>query len=185
MLLKVLSTYFDKMRGGKLSPPRAPLSEVFWSGLGCFCGIFAVYVIGHMQDLHLQERLFLVGSFGASAVMIYGIPNSPYAQPRNVVVGHLVSAVSGVSCVLLLPSNIALAAALAVSLAVMLMHMTRSIHPPGGATALIAVVGGSNIHGLGYWYVISPIGLGALLMLLVALLVNNLSPYRRYPQYWY
>jgi CBS-domain-containing membrane protein len=181
----MLANYFSKMRGGKRNPHAAPLHEVAWSAVGSFLGILSVYLVSHLQDLHLEQSLFLVGSFGASAVLLYGIPTSPYAQPRNLILGHLLSAVVGVSCTILLGDNLMIAAALAVSLAIVIMHISRSIHPPGGATALIAVVGGSNIHAMGYWYVVTPIGLGAVLMLIVALLVNNLSPHRRYPQYWY
>jgi len=181
----MLSEYFNKMHGGKRNPPRAPNHEIAWSALGSFLGILTIYFVGHLQGLHLEDSLFLVGSFGASAVLLYATPTSPYAQPRNLVLGHIISATIGVSSVILLDNNIAIAAAIAVSLSIVLMHFTRSIHPPGGATALIAVIGGNDIHALGYWYVIMPIGLGAMLMLVIALLINNLSPHRRYPQYWY
>jgi CBS domain-containing membrane protein len=180
-----LHNYINKMRGGKRCPARAPWHEIFWSAIGGFIGILAVYLVGHLHELRLEDSLFLVGSFGASAVLIYGVPTSPYAQPRNLIGGHVLSAMVGVTFALSLQTNPAIAAALSVSLAIVVMHVTRTIHPPGGATALIAVVGGENIHALGYWFVLTPIALGALLMLLVALLVNNLSPHRRYPQYWY
>lgn len=183
--MKTLLNYFEKMRGGKTVPPRAPGHEIFWSSLGSFLGILTVYFVGHLQGLQLEENLFLIGSFGASAVLLYAIPNSPFAQPRNLILGHVLSATAGVSCMMLLKDNIAITAAAAVSLSIVFMHLSRSLHPPGGATALIAVIGGDNIHALGYWYVITPIGLGALLMLIIALLVNNLSQHRRYPQYWF
>ncbi len=173
------------MRGGKQVPQRAPLHEIFWSTLGSFLGILSIYFVGHLQGFQLQDNIFLVGSFGASAVLVYGIPASPFAQPRNLVLGHMISAFVGVSCAILIKENTAIAAATAVSIAIMLMHLTRSLHPPGGATALIAIIGSSKIHELGYVYVLTPIGLGALLLLLVALLVNNISPHRRYPQYWF
>jgi len=173
------------MRGGKRSPQRAPIHEIFWSMLGSFLGILSIYVIGHIQGLQLESTLFLVGSFGASAVLLYAIPTSPFAQPRNLVLGHAVSAIAGVSCALLLSDYIAIAAAAAVATAIMLMHLVRSLHPPGGATALIAVIGGSDIHQLGYAYVVTPVVSGAILLLVVAVLVNNMSPHRRYPQYWY
>ena len=127
----------------------------------------------------------MVGSFGASAVLIYATPTSLYAQPRNLVLGHVLSAVIGVSCAVFFNDNIVLASATCVSFSIVLMHFLRCIHPPGGATALIAVIGGEEIQSLGYLYVITPIGLGAVLMLLIALLVNNISKHRRYPQYWY
>jgi CBS-domain-containing membrane protein len=183
--MSFLRNYFDKMRGGKRCPARAPWHEIFWSAVGSFLGILAVYALGHLHELRLEDSLFLVGSFGASAVLIYGIPTSPYAQPRSLLGGHIISAIIGVSCITVITSYPAIAAALAVALSLVAMHMTRTVHPPGGATALIAVVGGENIHALGYWFVLTPIALGAGLMLVIAVLVNNLSPHRRYPQYWW
>jgi len=173
------------MRGGKRLPQRAPLHEIFWSMIGSFLGILSIYLVGHLQGLQLEDNLFLVGSFGASAVLLYAIPASPFAQPRNLILGHTISAFVGVSCAMLLKDNIAVASAAAVSISIMLMHLSRSLHPPGGATALIAVIGGNSIHELGYAYVITPIGIGTVLLLVIALLVNNISPHRRYPQYWF
>lgn len=183
--MKWCNRYFEKLRGGKSVPPRAPAHEILWSAVGAFIGIFAIYEVGQLKYFHIEDTLFMVGSFGASAVLIYGVPKSPYAQPRNLVLGHSISAVVGVTCALLLGPFPAFSAALAVSLALALMHLTKSIHPPGGATALIAVVGSDKIHQMAYWYVLSPIFSGAVIMLLVALLVNNLSPHRRYPEFWF
>lgn len=174
------------MRGsGKHCPPRAPASEIIWSTKGGFFSIVAVYLVGDIQGLDLQGSLFLVGSFGASAVLLYGLPLSPFAQPRNLIGGHLISAVIGVIFHYLLHEHIMLAAAFAVSISIGVMHLTRTVHPPGGATALIAVIGGDAIHQLGYWYVITPIGVGAVIMLIVALLMNNLAVGRHYPEYWW
>jgi len=79
-----------------------------------------------------------------------------------------------------------LACALAVSLSIALMYLTRTLHPPAGATALIAVIGGENVHQLGFLYALMPVFLGTVLLLIVALVVNNLStdPKRHYPVYW-
>lgn len=183
--MNFLVNYFSKMRGGKHRPHRAPNHEVFWSFVGAFIGIYLVYYVGHLHELQLEDSLFLVGSFGATAILIYGVPNSPYAQPPNLVGGHVFSAIVGVACAWLLGNQPALAAALAVALALAVMHLTNTIHPPGGATALIAVIGGDQVHALGFWYVLTPIALGAVIMLVVALIVNNLSPHRHYPQFWY
>lgn len=184
-LLNWLNNYFEKFKGGKRVPPIAPFSEIIWSAIGAFLGILAIYEIGHFSDFHLEDTLFLVGSFGASAVLIYGVPKSPYAQPRNLLIGHILSAFTGVTCALWINASPELAAALAVSLSIVLMHLTKSIHPPGGATALIAVIGSDQIHQMSYWYVLSPILSGALIMLMIALIVNNLSSQRRYPEYWF
>ncbi len=176
----VLNKYFQRMKPTGTCPPRKPVSKIIWSWIGAFFGIFLVQAVsGHVSGL------VLIGSLGASAVLIYGTPMAEFAQPRNLVGGHCVSAVVGVTAFLLFGSSM-LAAPAAVSLSVVAMHFTRTLHPPGGATALIAVIGGDNIHALGYRYVLSPVLLGSLLMLLVALLVNNMSanPKRHYPVYW-
>ena len=96
----------------------------------------------------------------------------------------MLSAIVGVACQHLFPTTTWLAAALAVSTAIAVMHATRTLHPPGGATALIAVIGGEKIHGLGFTYALFPVGGGALIMLVIALLVNNIPKNRRYPEYW-
>jgi CBS domain-containing membrane protein len=135
------------------------------------------------------DGVFLLGSFGAAAVLVYGAPMAEFSQPRNLVVGNLVSALVGVTVAanITSPGSTAVAAAFAVSSSVLFMHLLRSMHPPGGATALIAVVGGDNIRGLGYWYVLFPVLCGTLILLAVALVVNNLSrnPHRHYPVYWF
>jgi CBS-domain-containing membrane protein len=77
------------------------------------------------------------------------------------------------------------AAAFAVATAIAVMHATRTLHPPGGATALIAVIGGDSIHDLGFLYVLLPVATGAVIMLIVALMVNNLAGSRKYPEFWF
>ncbi|GAB6194678.1 hypothetical protein JCM39068_44390 [Desulfocastanea catecholica] len=73
---------------------------------------------------------------------------------------------------------------MAVSISIAVMHLTKTLHPPGGATALIAVIGGDNVHNLGYLYVVMPAALGAMVMLIIALIVNNIPKNRRYPEFW-
>jgi len=126
----------------------------------------------------------IVGSFGASAVLIYGAIKSPLAQPRNLIGGHVFSALAGVASYQVFHSHIWLAAAVGVATAIAVMHATRTLHPPGGATALIAVIGGEKIHDLGFMYAIFPVGGGVLIMLVIALLVNNIPKHRRYPEFW-
>ncbi|MFO7860893.1 MAG: HPP family protein [Desulfosalsimonas sp.] len=104
---------------------------------------------------------------------------------ENLMGGHMISAVIGVAAFKLLGASMPLAAAVAVATAILAMHATKTLHPPGGATALIAVIGSSKIHALGFWYVLVPAGLGAVVMLAVAMLVNNLAPRRRYPEFWF
>ena len=177
-------SYWQKMKGNDQSPPRVSITEVCWSWLGSFLGISAVALL-HAGLFEPRDLSLLIGSFGASAVLLYGAVRSPLAQPRNLTGGHVLSALIGVTAHQLLGSTPWLAAAVAVSVAIAIMHLTRTLHPPGGATALIAVIGGDSVHQLGYLYVLVPAALGALVMLVIALLVNNIPKTRKYPEFWF
>jgi CBS domain-containing membrane protein len=151
-----------------------------WTFIGAFLGIGIIGLLqagkfGHMDDV------FLIGSFGASAVLVFGATNSPLAQPRNLIIGHLISALIGVTIHKLLPDMLWLSSALAVSLAIVGMQITKSLHPPGGATALIANIGSEKIKALGYGYVFSPVMTGVLVLFVVAITVNNIPGDRHYP----
>ena len=176
--------YFNKMKGGGQSPPRVGLTEVLWSWLGSFLGLAAVSLI-HYKILDETGLIMIIGSFGASAVLIYGAIRSPLAQPRNLIGGHILSAIVGVTAFQWLGGQPWLAAAVAVSTAIAVMHLTKTLHPPGGATALIAVIGGESVHNLGYLYALMPAALGAIVMLVIALIVNNIPKNRRYPEFWF
>jgi CBS-domain-containing membrane protein len=154
--------------------------EHFWSFLGSFIGIGIIAYI-HSKIFPLNDNLFLIGSFGASSVLIYGAIQSPLAQPRNLVGGHVVSALVGVTVFTFMPDILWITAPLAVSLAIVFMQITKTLHPPGGATALIAVIGSEKIKGLGYLYVLSPVLSGAVVLLLVAFIFNNVTKNRYYP----
>jgi CBS-domain-containing membrane protein len=154
--------------------------QIFWSWIGAFLGIASVSMITQFV-LDGTGLTLIIGSFGASAVLIYGAVDSPLAQPRNLIGGHILSALVGVSVYLLFSGQLWLAAPLAVASAIALMQLTATLHPPGGATALIAVIGGENIHQLGYIYVLFPVATGAFIMLIIALMVNKIAPGRTYP----
>ncbi|HLP49567.1 MAG TPA: HPP family protein [Chitinophagales bacterium] len=154
--------------------------EHFWSFVGAFMGI-GLIAFWQSHSLTRYENIFLIGSFGASSVLVYGAIQSPLAQPRNLIGGHLVSAIMGVTVYRLLPDIIWLTAPLAVALSIVLMQVTKTLHPPGGATALIAVIGSEKIKALGYMYVLSPVLSGAFILLVVAIVFNNITSHRRYP----
>ena len=176
--------FFNKMKGGHKSPSMVSLSEIAWSWTGAFLGIALVAFLNY--NLFSEDDLvFIIGSFGASAVLIYGAVKSPLAQPRNLVGGHIVSAVIGVIAYKLFYPFPWFASAFAVATAIAVMHATKTLHPPGGATALIAVIGSEKIHGLGFLYVVIPVGAGAVMMLIIALIVNNIAKSRKYPEYWF
>jgi CBS-domain-containing membrane protein len=109
------------------------------------------------------------------------------AQPRNLIGGHVICGLVGVTIHYLIPGEIWLAGALAVSISIVLMQVTKTLHPPGGATALIAIIGSHKIHSLGYLYVLSPVLSGVFILLVVALIFNNITAHRKYPinKYWY
>lgn len=152
-----------------------------WTFVGAFLGIALIGWI-NADNLAPIDNVFLIGSFGASSVLIYGIVNSPLAQPRNLIGGHLICAIVGVTVHFIVPDHMWLASALAVASSIVLMQITKTLHPPGGATALIANIGSPKIIALGYAYVISPVLTGVLILFFVAVLVNNLAPHRRYPK---
>jgi CBS-domain-containing membrane protein len=175
--------YFRKMKGGTQSPPRVSLSEILWSWVGAMLGIAAVAAM-HYRWLAGTGLILIIGSFGASAVLVYGAVRSPLAQPRNLVGGHVISALIGVAAQQFLGGEGWLPASVAVATAIAAMHATKTLHPPGGATALIAVIGGEPIHRLGFLYALFPAALGALILLAVALAVNNIPKNRKYPEFW-
>ncbi|MBI5026529.1 MAG: HPP family protein [Nitrospirae bacterium] len=179
-----INDYLSKMKGGAKGPPGVGLTEVIWSWLGSVIGIG---ICSYLSSRYFEPRdlILIIGSFGASAVLVYGAIKSPLAQPRNLIGGHIISGLVGVACYQLFGETIWIAAAFGVSLAIVAMLLTKTLHPPGGATALIAVIGGKKIHDLGFLYAFIPAGLGAVILLIVALLINNLSKNRRYPEYWF
>ena len=177
-----LREYAGKVRGGGQSPPSVGLKDIWWSFLGSLMGIGTCGFLS-ARFFEPRDMTLIVASFGASAVLVYGAIKSPLAQPRNLVGGHVISALIGVASYGLF-GNTWIGAAIAVSFAVAAMLFTRTLHPPGGATALLAVIGSKQIHDLGFLYAILPVGLGSLVLLVVAVLVNNLAKDRNYPEYW-
>lgn len=155
--------------------------EKLISGLGGFIAIFLILVVS-IQFTSLADSALIVASMGASAVLLYAVPHGQLSQPWSVAGGHMISALIGVSCVKLIPDPL-VAAAAAVGLAITAMHYLKCIHPPGGATALSAVIGGTSIHALGYWYVLTPVMINTLIILLVAVIFNYPFLWRRYPAY--
>lgn len=156
--------------------------EHFWAFLGSFIGIGLIAYMQSKSLLH-SDVVYLIGSFGASSVLVYGVIQSPMAQPRNLVGGHLVSAIVGVTVAKFVPEILWLTAPLAVSFSIVLMQITKTLHPPGGATALIAVIGSPKIKMLGYWYVLYPVLSGVLILLITALIFNNMTANRSYPNH--
>jgi len=166
-----------KLLGIELTP--VSHRERLLSGLGGCLGILASYFVTRAV-VDGPEAALLIASMGASAVLLYAVPHGPMSQPWAVLGGHLVSSTVGVSVTLWLGHD-AVAGAVAVGAAITAMYYLRCIHPPGGATALVSVVGGPAVAALGYKFVLMPVMLNAMAILAMAIAFNNLFGWRRYP----
>lgn len=153
--------------------------EKWLSGAGGLAGMLAVIAISQ-KAIGTNGTALVVASMGATAVLLFAIPHGPLSQPWPVIGGHSISAFIGVCCALWIP-DILFAASAAVALAISCMHYLRCLHPPGGATALTAVIGGERIHALGFNYVYMPVFISAVTILFVAFLFNYAFSWRRYP----
>jgi CBS-domain-containing membrane protein len=183
-----VARYFRRMRGtpGATVHPRVRPLTVLIAFVGCFVGIYVI-AIPTIVDLTISTKFFLIGSFGASAALLFGAPHAPVAQPRSLIGGQTIAAICGVTAFKLFTAHLGVAAGLAVASATAIMLMTGSLHPPAGATALIAVLGPAKVHSLGYVYILSPVLFGVFVLLVLAVLMNNLSPeeQRHYPVSWW
>jgi CBS domain-containing membrane protein len=162
-------------------PALTPVSnqERLRAALGALVGIavtgfFTTWLLGGSADLPL-----LIAPMGASSVLLFAVPASPLAQPWSIIGGNLVAATVGVSAWMLV-GEVTLAAALAAGVSIALMLVFRCLHPPSGAVALTAVLGGPSVHALGFGFVLTPVLVNSLALLAVALAFNNLTG-RRYP----
>ena len=171
----------------QIQQAQASATERLVSVAGSFFGILLVVMISvylHDQaDIDHSSAAIVVASMGASAVLLFAAPHSPLSQPWPLVGSHLISAMIGVGCAMLIPSPV-IAAAVAVSLAIGAMQVLRCLHPPGGATALAAVIGGDAVHSLGFEFVLTTVLINVLTILAVAVVFNYPFPWRRYPVSW-
>ncbi len=154
-------------------------TEKLVSGLGGALSIFLVILICD-HALGLEGSAALIASMGASAVLLFAVPHGQLSQPWPVLAGHVGGALIGVACAQLIGTT-PLAAGVAVGVTILAMHQCKAIHPPGGATALTAVVGGPAITDLGVGFVWHPVLVNAVTIVLVAILFNYAFRWRRYP----
>lgn len=161
------------------APGNVDRFERMRSCAGSLFGILLVGLASYALLPHAAGTIWLIAPMGASAVLLFAVPSSPLAQPWSIIGGNLSAAIIGVTCARLLHEP-ALAAALAIALAIGAMFLLRCLHPPSGAVALTAVLGGPAVHDMGYAFVLSPVGLNSFLLLATALFFNNASG-RRYP----
>ncbi len=168
-------TLLEKMRGdGGDPPPRPAFTAVLGSSLA------AAAAIGGLSFVTRElEVLLLLGSFAASALIVFAYPDSPFAQPRNVVLGHLIGSACGVACLHALPSHW-WTPALAVGAAIALMKLSRTVHPPACSNPLIILA----LHQASWTFLLLPSLAGAGAIVLAALFYHNLRRAERWPKYW-
>jgi CBS-domain-containing membrane protein len=169
----------DFLRAMGLNYYQTSRKEILLSAVGGFLGVLGIFMI---SDALFGDEIavLIVPSMGASAVLLFAAPHAPFSQPWNVLVGHLLSAAIGVACWQWIPYP-AIAASVGVGLAIAAMYLARCLHPPGGATALAAVIGSAELHQLEFGYVIQPILFNVTLILMTAMLFNGLFRGRAYP----
>ena len=141
-------------------------------------GFFSAFTIGILTVLTYKSTfgLFLAGSFGSSMVLLFGFPESPFAQPKNVFFGHLVTAFIGVFFVSFIPLPIYINIALAVGGGVFLMILLNIVHPPAGGNPIIVIIGSVS-----YDYLVLPIISGCLIIIFSAILINKFILKKNYP----
>ncbi|MGE8542296.1 MAG: HPP family protein [Acinetobacter sp.] len=155
-----------------------PLKERLLCGLGAFIGLTLSSFISWLALGDLNA--WYIAPMGASSVLLFAVPASPLAQPWNMVVGNSVAGVIGVTCALFIP-NLTEAFSVAVALAIILMMTTDSLHPPSGAVAITAVLGGPAVRDLGYFFVLYPVMLNSILLMFAAIVYNR-GMGKTYPQ---
>lgn len=165
-------TLIEKFKGSHPLPPRPEIKEILWSFAGGFLGIALVAYLTTNFNMHL-----LWAPLGATAVLVYGLHDSPVSQPRNVIGGYLICAIGGVVMFYVLGSSW-FPMALGVALSIATMQITRTVHPPAGAVTLIAVTQGEGMR-----FILTVVA-GVALLVLTALIVNNICKHRCYPRFW-
>ena len=170
----ILATYLGKMCGSPGKRTRFGLGECLWAGVGVTVGIGIVTYLTFLKGIPV-----LVASLGATACLIFATPSSPVAQPRPVVCGQVLGAAIGVT-LYHWGGSTWYTATLSASLAVMGMMLTRTLHPPAAATAIIAVVTEQQ-----WLFPLLPVAVGAMILVVIGLLINNFAVDRRYPLYWW
>ncbi|WP_409524348.1 HPP family protein [Nitrincola sp. MINF-07-Sa-05] len=162
-----------------IQPNTTSHAEKLISISGALLGLLAVYEISEWY-LADQSSLLMIASMGATAILLFGSPHGVFSQPWPVLGGHLLAAAIGVTCHKLFPITW-WTPALAAATAMAAMQYLRCLHPPAGATSMIAVIGGDQVYTLGYGYLITPVLMNVMTLLLVAFLFNALFAWRRYP----
>ena len=163
-----------KMQGGQPLPPRPSVWQVITGLIGGALGIGIIAYLTQASGLPL-----IMAPFGATCVLLFAAPDSPLAQPRNVIGGHFVASFVGIFFIKYIGVN-PLCMGLAVGVAIALMQLMRVVHPPAGANPLVILLAGSA----DWSFLLTPVLASSIVLVLVALMVNNVGKSRNWPKYW-
>ena len=146
-----------------------------------FALIFSIIAIGTLSFLSFETSygLFLAGSFGSSMVLLFGYPESPFAQPNNVFFGHLVTSVVGVLILKFIPVDLFLQIAIAVGLGIFVMILLGVTHPPAGGNPIVIILAAAS-----YDFLLNPIISGSIIIIVYAIILNRLILKKNYPSNW-
>lgn len=167
--------YFLKLKGeGSSLPPKASIKSIIFAWIGVFVAISTVAVLTNITKYPL-----VLGSFGASCVLLFGFPKSPFSQPRNVIIGHTLSSFIGLLFYHFVGHEW-WSLGLALATAIAMMIATRTVHPPAGSNPVIVYLTGAKWN-----FLLTPTLIGAIILVIVALLYINIDKKQHYPLYWF
>lgn len=166
--------YISKFKATEQVPGSPKPTHILYSALGSLIAISAVTLLTQKTSIP-----FMMAPFGATCVLAFGVPDSPLAQPRNIIGGHLIAGIIAIVCVYLFGDSW-YSLALGVSVSIAAMQITKTVHPPAGATPLVMIF--AQPH---WTFIFYPVLSGALIIVIIALLFNNIIKTRRYPKYWH
>lgn len=165
--------YIGKMGGGDRTNHPTNWADALTGAIGGFISICTLLLLTYYTDAQ-----WLMASFGASCVLVFGAWNAPFSQPFNVIGGHVISGVIAVTLYMVLGGT-TFSISLAVGLTILTMMLTRTVHPPAGGNPIVIM-----LAGYGWDYLLTPILLGAIIIVIYAVLINNLRQNRKYPLFW-
>ncbi|MGE7922966.1 HPP family protein [Viridibacillus arvi] len=170
---KTLS-YIAKMKGNGQSPLKTNWKDILTALIGCYITIFVL-----LELTKVTNTIWFMAPFGSSCILAFALWNGPLSQPRNIIGSHVLTSAVGV-IMLKLFGNEPWVIALAVALAIALIMITKTTHPPAGANPVIIMLGNYSWH-----YIITPVLIGSLIIVIFALIINNLRSTRKYPTFWW
>ncbi len=166
-------SYIASLQDSSSFQPRFSMQQILLSYVGSFLGIAALAYISVSTPYPM-----IAAPFGAAAVLVFAVPSSPLAQPRNLIFGNLIGAIVSLVMVSLFGAE-PWVMALSVATAIKLMQLTKTLHPPGGAVALVGVMSHAK-----WEFIFTPVLTGSIVLLLCTVLFNNIMPGRSYPKHW-